>query len=523
MIIEDNISPFVSELPSEYADRLGILYTKQVTALHKKENGQYFTPTPIAHFMASFCTNLKNHIQILDPGCGTAVLSCSLIEHLVRNNNSLERIELIVYETDPALISYSERVMLFTKEYLKKRNIEFHYIIKVCDFVLDNSLILKNNNQSIEEFDVIISNPPYFKLSKGDPRAQSSQELVSGQPNIYSLFMGVASKLLKENGELIFITPRSFASGNYFKAFRKFFFNTVQIERIHLFDSRKDTFNRDSVLQETVIIKAIKAEINPMHKVMISSSKGFEDIDNLSVRYFYSNELINLKSIEKILHLPTNDKEETVFRLVSQWTNKLIDYDIQISTGPVVSFRASKHIYIEYKNGSVYLAPLFWLHNVTKMGLTWPKEYKDKGQYISIEAESRPLLISNKNCVLLRRFSTKDDKSRLIATPYYAEYSKSNLIGIENKLNYIYKLRGEFNKNEVLGLSALLNSDLFDTYFQIFNGNVNVSATELREMNFPSWEFILHLGNELIHSNDLSMENVNNLVNNLFELEVFSI
>ena len=317
----------------------------------------------------------------------------------------------------------------------------------------------------------------------------------------------------------MFITPLSFASGNYFKAFRKFFFNTVQLERIHLFDSRKDTFNRDSVLQETVIVKAIKTEINPMHKVMISSSKGLEDLNGLSVRYFCSNELINLESIEKILHLPTNDKEETVFRLVSQWTNKLIDYNIQISTGPVVSFRASKHIHIEYKNGDVYLAPLFWLHNVTKMGLNWPKNYKDKGQYISIETESRPLLISNKNYVLLRRFSTKDDKSRLIATPYYAEYSKSNLIGVENKLNYIYKLSGELNQNEALGLSALLNSELFDTYFQIFNGNVNVSATELREMNFPPWEFILHLGNELMHSNDLSMENVNNLVNNLFELE----
>jgi len=516
---ENNIYPFDSELPSEYADRLGVYYTKQVPPLHKKENGQYFTPTPIAHLMASFCTNLKSHIRILDPGCGTAVLSCSLIEHLVHINNRLNEIELIVYETDPALISYSERVMLFTKEYLEKRNIEFHYIIKVCDFILDNSLILKNINHNTEEFDVIICNPPYFKLSKGDLRAQSSQELVSGQPNIYSLFMGVASKLLKENGELVFITPRSFASGNYFKAFRKFFFNTVQLERIHLFDSRKDTFNRDSVLQETVIVKAIKTEINPMHKVMISSSKGLEDLNGLSVRYFCSNELINLESIEKILHLPTNDKEETVFRLVSQWTNKLIDYNIQISTGPVVSFRASKHIHIEYKNGDVYLAPLFWLHNVTKMGLNWPKNYKDKGQYISIETESRPLLISNKNYVLLRRFSTKDDKSRLIATPYYAEYSKSNLIGVENKLNYIYKLSGELNQNEALGLSALLNSELFDTYFQIFNGNVNVSATELREMNFPPWEFILHLGNELMHSNDLSMENVNNLVNNLFELE----
>ena len=35
---------------------------------------------------------------------------------------------------------------------------------------------------------------------------------------------------------------------------------------------------------------------------------------------------------------------------------------------------------------------------------------------------------------------------------------------------------------EVMGIAALLNSDLFDNYFRTFNGNVNVSATELREM-----------------------------------------
>jgi adenine-specific DNA-methyltransferase len=118
----------------------------------------------------------------------------------------------------------------------------------------------------------IISNPPYFKLSKDDKKTIAAKELVSGQPNIYSIFMGIAAKLLSKNGELIFITPRSFASGNYFKAFRELFFNTVQIDKIHLFNSRKDTFNRDSVLQETVVIKAIREKINPNKNVLVSSS-----------------------------------------------------------------------------------------------------------------------------------------------------------------------------------------------------------------------------------------------------------
>lgn len=515
-----NIETLDKELPSQYADRLGVYYTKQVTPKHKKENGQFFTPTPIAHLMASYCSSKSNHLRILDPGCGTAVLSCALIEHLTLENHLVDFIDLVVYETDPDLIIFSQKALGYLEIWLNNRGIKFQYLLHVKDFILDNAHVLRSSILFQDNFDIIISNPPYFKLSKDDEKTIAAKELVSGQPNIYSIFMGIASKLLNTNGELIFITPRSFASGNYFKAFRELFFNTVQIERIHLFNSRKETFNRDSVLQETVIVKAIKEKIDPRKKVNVSSSFGIKDIYEPTIKYFNSSELIDLTSKEKILHLPTNDKEEVVLDLVTSWENNLANYDIQISTGPVVSFRSWDFIQNIYENGTVYLAPLFWLHNVNKMSLEWPITIKDKGQYIKIENGSKSLLIPNKNYILLRRFSTKDDKSRLIAAPYFCNYAKSNYIGVENKVNYIYRKKGHLERSEVAGLCALLNSELFDTYFQIFNGNVNVSATELREMRFPPVNDIKEIGNKVILSNDYSMENVNRIVNEYFNLEV---
>ena len=519
MIHKINTEPINKELPSEYADRLGILYTQQVSLKHKKEKGQFFTPTQIAELMASYCDVTKTKIRILDPGCGTAILTCALIEHLIKINNEIEVIDLVAYETDPDLISFSQKTLNYIKNWLLERGIHFRYLLHIHDFILDNAKALKSNYKA-ETFDIIISNPPYFKISKNDEKAISAKELISGQPNIYSIFMGISAKLLSENGELIFITPRSFASGNYFKAFRELFFNTVQIDKIHLFNSRKDTFNRDSVLQETVVIKAIREKINPNKNVLVSSSIGIKDIFEPTIKYFNSSELIDLNSKEKILHLPTSDKEENILNLVSTWQNVLTDFDIKISTGPVVSFRALEFIQNNYENRTVFLAPLFWLHNVNKMILEWPKQLKEKGQFIRIESGSKSLLLPNKNYILLRRFSTKDDKSRLIAAPYFCNYVKSDFVGVENKVNYIYRKDGHLDRNEVVGLCALLNSELFDTYFQIFNGNVNVSATELREMRFPPLENIKEIGNKIILSNDYSMNNVNNIVNELFELEV---
>lgn len=524
-----NIEPFSQELPSEFSDRLGIYYTQQVTTRHKKTNGQFFTPIPISRLLASLCNLPKTKIRILDPGCGTAILSCALIEKLVEENNEIDKIELVAYETDDALIPFSQKAINYLKKWLLHRKVKFIYSLHNSDFVLENAKVLKKKNLPSlfddttiidDNFDIIISNPPYFKLSKADKRVMVSQELVSGQPNIYSFFMGIAAKLLSENGELIFITPRSFASGNYFKAFRKHFFNTVQIDKIHLFNSRKDTFSRDSVLQETVVIKAIKEKIDPNKKVVVSSSAGIKDIFEPSIKYFNSSELIDLNSKEKILHLPTSDKEENILRLVSSWDNVLADFNIKISTGPVVSFRALDYIQNQYENGTVNLAPLFWLHNVNKMSLEWPKQLKEKGQFIKVESGSKSLLIPNKDYIFLRRFSTKDDKSRLIAAPYFCNNTKSDYIGVENKVNYIYRKDAHLDRDEVVGLCALLNSELFDTYFQIFNGNVNVSATELREMRFPPLSVIKEIGDKIILSNDYSKNYVNCIVNELFELEV---
>ena len=288
---------------------------------------------------------------------------------------------------------------------------------------------------------------------------------------------------------------------------------------MHLFVSRKDTFNRDKVLQETVIIKGKRKEKNnPNHDVIVSSSQGLKDILTPEIKTFKQKVLIDLSSNEKILYLPTNDFEESIINIFKNWNGNLNKYNIQISTGPVVGFRSKEYFQDNYQNGTVFLAPLFWLHNVKQMILEWPIPKPDKGQYIRIENESKSILIPNKNYILLRRFSSKDDKSRLIAAPYFCNFIKSEYIGVENKVNYIYRPKGHLDRNEIIGLCALLNSTLFDSFFRIFNGNVNVSATELREIPLPELETIKEIGDIIILSNDFSVENTNKRVIEQFEL-----
>lgn len=521
------------ELPSHFADRMGTLYAARVSQEHKKQNGQFFTHLEIASYMASL-SNFKGHsIRILDPGCGLAVLSCALIEFLVDINRNLKKVELVAFETDQELIPLTKQVLNYLQNWGVNQAVEIETTLREEDFILYNSDCLNESGNLFstinDPFDIVISNPPYFKLSINDKRSIAAKIVVNGHPNIYAIFMALSAKMLKNNGELIFITPRSYAAGGYFKVFRGFFFSLIQIEKVHLFVSRKDTFNRDKVLQETVIIKGVKQN-NPSANgsVIISSSSGIKDLSTPRIREFSRKDIIDHRTNEKILYLPTSDYEEEILEVFRSWQGNLSKYNIKISTGPVVAFRAkdlieeeNKFVIAGHEKPYSLYAPLFWMHNVKQMMLEWPVSKKDKGQYIQVTEKSKSLLILNKNYVFLRRFSSKDDKNRLIAAPYFCNSIMSDYIGVENKVNYIYRVNGHLDRNEVVGLCALLNSTLFDSYFRIFNGNVNVSATELREMPLPPVNTIKEIGNTIILSNNYSVENTNQIVKEYFE-PVFS-
>lgn len=503
--------------PSEYAEKIGLEYANFTTSEHKKERGQFFTPKSISDFMGNLAQPKSPEISILDPGCGTAILSCSLIEKLIQKSK-ISQIDLTLFETDSKIIKELNNIVLFLKDWLFEKGIKLNVKIEQTDFVLHNSDAFTNNslfgNKFFEKYDYIISNPPYFKIPKSDIRAKAAKELVYGQPNIYSIFMGLSAKLLKPEGELIFITPRSFAAGNYFKAFRNSFFNEVNITNIHIFESRNKMFKTDNVLQENIIIRASRERPS---MIKVTTSACVKDLKTPKVSIYKTNELIDLSSKEKILFIPSNALEAKTIKIFNQWHNSLNDYNIQISTGPVVAFRCKEFLVPDFSSNKS-LVPLIWLHNVKEMEVIFPLKKGAKESYILDSAESRKVLLKNKNYILIRRFSSKDDKNRLISSPYFSSNSEFDRIGIENHINYVYRPNGELSDEEIWGISALFNSKLFDTYFRTFNGNTQVGAFELKQINIPPLEKIILIGKilkNMVHSSKNEIENIIN--NTLFE------
>lgn len=511
------IHPIYGEAPSCFAERVGAIYSANSTQKEKKDKGQFFTPYNIAQFMGSIASSPKNStIRILDPGCGCLILSCALIE-CITTNNKIKKIELDLYDTDASLIPSIDKVIDNLRYWLSRKGISFTASLHCEDFVISNHNYITPKNLSDTppvSYDYIISNPPYFKLPKNDYRTQSCIDIINGQTNIYALFMAICSGMLKNEGEMIFITPRSIASGRYFQSIRNLLFNNVSLNFIHLFKTRKKTFAKDSVLQELIISKFTKSTCD---KILTSYSYGADDINESIKKEYHKKEIVNTKSVDKVIFIPTSTNAEKVLQLFNSWNGDIGKYGIKISTGPVVAFRIKDDIVNLSENNT---APLYWIHNVIKMLADHPVIRKEKGQYIRVTPNTKRILLLNRNYIFLRRMSSKDDESRLIAAPYFGNIYKHKYIGIENKLNYIYRAKGHLRRDETIGLSALLNSRLFDEYFRLFNGSINVSATELRAMPLPPIEDIRNIGNSIILNNNYAIDYINNLVEEYFNIQL---
>ena len=492
--------------PLEYAEELGGAYLAFARHTHRKNGGHYLTPATVARFMAERSFNSEPHVRVLDPGSGTGILSAAVCEEAQRSG-TVKTLHVDAFETDGLLAELCRLVLTFSRHWLSKRGVALTFEVMHGDFVLEHAAVLgpqsQGNGRSVSrngtgiEYDLVISNPPYFKIGKDDPRAVAWSSVVHGQPNIYALFMAISAELLSGSGKLVYIVPRSFASGPYFRKFREVFFQRVAPTAIHLFESRKDVFKNQTVLQENLVVTArrrIDGEALDEGQVLVSHSRAADDLANRQSLLVDLDSVLDTASENRELSIPLCEQDLELVRAMRTWPNTLRSLGLEISTGPVVPFRATQYLTQTADGNSA--VPLLWMQHVRPMRTTWPSSAAEKPQWIEVTSESTKLLVDDSNYVLLRRFSAKEEKRRLVAAPLLRGSLNAGLVGLENHLNYVRGVSRPLDDEMAYGLSALLNSTFLDRYFRISNGNTQVSATELRAMPLPSEQDIRSIGGE---------------------------
>ena len=477
---------YVISKTQEYLD--GMPKTK------RKKIGQFFTSRETARFMAGlFSVPKKEHLDILDPGTGSAILTAALMERL-QQESSVKSVSLICYETEPAILD------------LLKDNLE--YIKSIVRFDLDYTIITDNYITSqqlpLAFADLVIGNPPYLKVNRLAEEAQAMSHVVYGAPNLYFLFASRSIENLRDKGELVYIIPRSWTSGAYFKAFRNFPFKKTTIEHIHLFISRDKVFEQEAVLQETMIIK-LKKEVGTANEIVISSTETNNDFNNIQ-EITVPKKLVIGNDDNQYVYLVTNKEEVNVLERLSVFHNTLPSLDMKMKTGLTVDFREREHLMDEPANDNV---PMFFAQHLKDGRITFP--IGKHGEYI--DTRKSGLLQDNINYLFVKRFTSKEESRRLQSSIYLQDdFPTYKQISTQNKLNFITRNKKSLTKQMVYGLYCLFNSTLYDKYYRILNGSTQVNSTEVNTMPMPTLDGIVYLGQRLMVSNDLTEKNCDGIL-----------
>ena len=473
------------------------LYIEKKPKKERKKYGQFFTSAETARFMVSLydTPNGKNTISILDAGAGSGILACALIEWLEQFAD-VKEIDLVCYETDESILELLKENL----EYCKRNSIQkINYNIRAENYILSQDFSEKKaGNSTSVKYDYVIGNPPYMKLPKDAPEAKAMPEVCYGAPNMYFIFASMGLYNLKENGEMVYIIPRSWTSGAYFKRFRQYFLTEGKLEYIHLFVSRNSVFDKEDVLQETIIIKVRKTRNKP-EKIRITSSKSnkdFNDSTSLTVPY----DLV-VAGKDYYVYLITNEKELFVIKQLHHFNKTLPELGVRMKTGLTVDFRNRDILRNEEEKGAI---PLFYSQHIKQGKIQFP--IKKENEYVI--TEKKGLLQDNKNYLFVKRFTAKEEPRRLQCGIYLAKnYPQYTKISTQNKINFIDGLFEEMSECMVYGLYVLFNSTLYDEYYRILNGSTQVNATEINSMPVPDVKSVQEMGRKLMKSKDLSERN----------------
>lgn len=328
------------------------------THINNKLRGGYYTPKPIADFLAKWAISplpassrdarspagfLQSAAQqalratqptILEPSCGDGIILESCVETLLKSGVPPGLVSELVYGIE---FYGSEAGKAIAR--LQRLNLpgDFNNIRTGDFFKISRSLFDKG-----QQFDAVIGNPPFIRYQNfPEDQRQIAFELMrrvglnpNRLTNTWVAFLAISSFLLNENGKLAMVIPAELFQVNYAAEIRKFL--SDYYKRIVMVAFNKLVF--EGIQQEIVLLLC---ERNHSHDEGINVIE-IDDLSELSRLNLKGFEEIELKPIdhssEKWTQYFLDTQEITLLRELRkhprvQMSGEAIDVDVGIVTG----------------------------------------------------------------------------------------------------------------------------------------------------------------------------------------------
>lgn len=483
-------------------DQRRIKIAGETSPARKSELGQFMTPTAIARFMTSLFTPLgKRRIHLLDAGAGIGSLTAAFASMAL--HDKAKSFDVETWEIDTAIHFPLTETLNGCRDAFHAAKIPFNYCLRTEDFI---------EAVPAQIFTHAILNPPYKKINSDSQHRKSLRQAGIETTNLYSAFVALALLSLKDGGELVAITPRSFCNGTYFKPFRKLILEQAALLRVHVFESRDHAFKGDDVLQENVIFHLVKGK--PQGEVVISSSINASFLDMTERTVPFSN-VVMRDDPDNIFYLVPEGEDPMIEAGIRAYTRTLEELGFGIATGPVVDFRIRSYLRQDMEKGCV---PLVYPFHFVNGFISHPKQDSKKPNAILDNEETLKWLMPSGSYVVVRRLTSKEEKRRIVPAVFNPQKVPGDRIGFENHLNVFHANKKGLPPKVAKGLAVYLGSTLVDQWFRRFNGHTQVNAGDLRAMRYPDLETLTEWGSRVKDSLP-SQEEIDSMVEGKFNVK----
>jgi methylase of polypeptide subunit release factors len=408
-----------SSVAATQFNKLSIDLTQSLTKTVKKAQGIYFTPKSITSRVIDKAiphlekSESDTNIRILEPSCG----SCEFVKAL---DDILSDVSITCVEQNADI--FEEITKLTFKNQVDMINADF---ISLSD---------------TDKYDLIIGNPPYF-VCKRDAVPAKYDEYITGRPNIFGLFIIHSLHLLKPNGVLAFVIPKSFLNAVYYSSIRNLIKKTCDIIEIEDYADANDFLETEQATFGLFLKKRSQIEVEEPSNCCPYSIQ-------LNGNYIFTPNAAQLNAYF--------ENATTIQKL-----------GLAVKTGQIV-WNEKKDLLTDDELNTI----LLYNTNITndnKVKLTTFKN-DEKGQYIQVEGSTDPVIVVNRG------------NGNASYNFKYALIEKLMPFVVENHLNVIYSPTPR-KKSE---LSALYKKIIcsFENpktreFIDMFFGNNGLSKTEL--------------------------------------------
>jgi adenine-specific DNA-methyltransferase len=499
--IVSGIAEFLITQPLDQAAYyLSCVYAVLCNPNVRRDLAMYFTPPALAHHILASAAKEAGSLtklRFMDPACGGAAfllpVVAALRDQLKGNGASARDIVCTVnrqvfgVEKNDVLAELSRQfIRIALAEELDKCRLDLGPIIKIGD-ALD--LFARGR---LPRVDVLLCNPPYRKIRAAELAWHRDRfdDVITGQPNLYTMFMRAALDIVIPGGVIALLTPTSYFSGPTYQRIRERYIRRSSILRIDLIHERDNLFL--GVEHDVTALLARPRLTQPPRQT--PEVFGWDESDGWA-----SLGSIMLPQNGTPWHLPrdTLTSRALISAGTSRWS--LADYGYRARVGAYVWNRDKRRPRKSRPRGRDRdkAVPVIWATQIGQDGrfrFVSRSSKEKRARYILLRANDRRSVVE-RDCVILQRTSSRAQSRRLVAAALPKGFSKK--YGGFVAENHVIILEPIDARPLVKSsaLARLLNSETIRDLYSTTTGTTAVTTTGLSALPLPDPHGIAQLSN----------------------------